>query len=370
MSLLWPASEQEIVAGEGRLHALVIGVADYPHLLGGSGRPADDPLNLGQVTTPRFTAEQIAAWLRQEYHNPDVPLGSVEWLVSGRPGGQVETATRDNIERAANRWERRCSSHQDNVAFFYFCGHGLNKGDQFLLPEDFGNPDYSNKWKNCINFDQMRTGFRSCRANTQLFFVDACRETPFGMLSELAVSGEALFAAKVSDLAANVATYYATIEGRQAFGPPDGPTFFSDSLLNCLRGPAAVNEGGRWVVNTFSLASALGQASPIFSLRCRKKLSWSSDVSGEPRIIHVPGKATVLASLSCSTPAADAAAALTLRGPGPESTSPLGSPRPALFELPPGVWQVVVDFPGGQFAGPLTQECILFPPVFRGVALP
>lgn len=32
MSLVWPASEAVIVTTQPRLHAFVIGVADYPHL--------------------------------------------------------------------------------------------------------------------------------------------------------------------------------------------------------------------------------------------------------------------------------------------------------------------------------------------------
>lgn len=370
MSLKWPASEPDIIADAGRLHALVIGVGDYPHLLGGSGPTAKDPLNLTQVTTPRFTAERVVRWLQDEYKHPQVPLGSVEWLVSGLPGDQADPATMHNVVKAANRWKRRCDSHPDNVAFFYFCGHGLAKDYQFLLPQDFGDPDYDNAWEQCINFDLLRTGMRSCKADTQLFFVDACRETPFGMLNDLAVTGRAIFSAEVSDLASTVATYYATVEGKQAFGPPDGPTYFCDALLSCLGGPGAVNESGQWVVNTFSLASAMGQASPIFSLRHRKKLSWANDVSGPPRTLHVPGKAAVFASLACSSPAADAAAELVLRGPGPESRSPAGSPRPAVFELQPGMWQVEVTFPGGQFPGPLTLDLMLFPPVFKGVPLP
>src|SRR5678815_4803298 len=56
MTLLSPDVEANIVTDKPRLHALVIGVADYPHLMNGSGALAGDPLGLGQVTTPQYTA--------------------------------------------------------------------------------------------------------------------------------------------------------------------------------------------------------------------------------------------------------------------------------------------------------------------------
>src|SRR5689334_7184092 len=105
MSLLWPASEQEIVISEPRLHALVIGVADYPHLGGGTGAPARNPLGLSQVSTPRPTAIEIIKWLYTSYNNSDCKLGSLEALISPSstidaipncPNG--ETATMQAIE--------------------------------------------------------------------------------------------------------------------------------------------------------------------------------------------------------------------------------------------------------------------------------
>ena len=39
--------------------------------------------------------------------------------------------------RAFNEWYARCNAHEDNVCFFYFCGHGLHKQNTYLLPEDF-----------------------------------------------------------------------------------------------------------------------------------------------------------------------------------------------------------------------------------------
>ena len=142
MTLLIPTTEADVVTDQPRLHAFVIGVSDYPHLLNGSKPLANDPLGLGQVTTPHHTALRIVKWLSEEYTCPSKPLGSVEFVFSPSPqvaaaGGlpnPIETATLANIDAAFKRWVKRCSAHKENIAFFYFCGHGLAKDEQFLLP--------------------------------------------------------------------------------------------------------------------------------------------------------------------------------------------------------------------------------------------
>src|SRR5262249_20412560 len=89
MSLIWPATEADIVTNAPRLHALVIAVANYPHLNGGGGAPALEPLGLSQITTPRYTGLAIADWLLTRYQNLNCRLGSVEVLLS--PGGLVNS---------------------------------------------------------------------------------------------------------------------------------------------------------------------------------------------------------------------------------------------------------------------------------------
>lgn len=370
MSLLWPDNEQDIGLNEGRLHALVIGVADYPHLTNGLGPPAKDPLLLSQVSTPRYTAERLAQWLRDEYKNSEAPLGSVEWLVSTPGGHESEEAKMANIRLAANRWKKRCNSHPDNIAFFYFCGHGLHKNQQFLLPSDFGDPEFDNRWQNCIDFDGARMGMRSCQANTQLFFVDACRETPFGMLNDLNVQGDQLFSAEISDQVETTATYFATTTGKRAFGPEDKPTYFCEALLNCFDGLGASMEYGEWVVDTCSLGTALGKTILYYSTDKTGALSCSLEPSGIPRRLHEPGRCLVLALVSCWTPDAGKLAEITVRQNGTEERSPVGEKRPAQFKLAPGEWEIEAAFPGGQYPNPPPENHQLHPPVFKGRVQP
>jgi len=377
MSLVWPASEAAIVTNQPRLHAFVVGVADYPHLNGGAGPLALDPLGLSQISTPRHTAPAIAGWLLGAYNNPACPLGSVELLVS--PAAQltlpkagtrpVESATKARVKASFNRWQARCTTRSDNIAFFYFCGHGLEKSAQFLLPDDFGDPATPNRWENCIDFDGMRTGMRSCAADTQLFFVDACRETPFGVLAQLNVTGDPLITATVTDSVNCSAAYYATTQTRQAYGPDNGVTYFAQAVLSCLNGVAGLNKQGRWIVDTFSLGGAIGQVMTQLARRYRLPLTCNPNVSGMG-VIHEAASPRVFAAVGCTSDAANNAAEIVLsKGPVVIRSAP-GQVKPIVQEVDAGNWSIDVRFPGGQFPAQPPQQYMLMPPVFEGVPVP
>jgi hypothetical protein len=378
MSLIWPATEQDIVTDQPRLHAFVLGVGDYPHLNGGIGPLAADPLGLSQITTPRYTAPAIVDWLLRTYRNPACPLGSVEMLVSPQtqidlPGGaqtSVVSATMSNIRQAFAAWHSRCNLHADNIAFFYFCGHGLSKGGQFLLPADFGNPALTKRWENCIDFDGLRVGMRSCAAQTQLYFIDACRETPFGLLTQLNVQGDPLIdTASFSDTVRCSAAYYATAQGLKAYGPANGPTYFGQAVLSCLNGVAGMNKQGKWIVDSYSMGNALGQVMAQLARRHNLPLTCHPDVSGMARI-HEAQTPRVIAAIECTSEVANIAAEIELKNGAVQIQSGLGQARPLIEEVDAGDWNITIRFPGGQFPSPLVQRYILMPPVFEGVPVP
>jgi len=352
-------------------------VGDYPHLNGGAGSPALDPLGLTQVTTPRFTAPVIADWLMSGYSNPACPLGSLEVLVSPTakiplPGGgsaKAHPATMTEIKRAFATWEKRCSTQPDNIAFFYFCGHGLLKTEQFLLPEDFGDPGLPNQWENCIDFDGMRLGMRRCKAQTQIFFVDACRETPFGMLTQTNVSGDELISASITDTVTCSAVYYATTQGRQAYGPDNDVTYFGQAVLCCLKGVAGLNKGGKWVVDTYSLGNGLGQVMAQLKRRHKLPLACNPNVSGMAHI-HEAATPRVIAAVECSSQAANKVSEIILSRGATLIQSLVGQAKPIIEEVDAGDWLIEVRFPGGQFPGSPPQQHTFLPPVFEGVPVP
>lgn len=356
MSLFWPP---DVATNGPRLHALVVGVGAYPHLSGGEGAPTPALSTLGQLASPVPTALHVARWLAEDYTNDACPLGSVELLLSpaqdaDRPGGDalpVEAATEQALREAAARWFERCDTREDNVAFFYFSGHGLQGNrttNQLLLPADIGD-SAADPWGRLIDFDKTRLGMRRCKADTQLFFVDACNEYSMDTLEQLDVTGRALVSGGgIGDRVRTVATYRAAREGRQAFAPTDGElTYFAQTLFEALGGIGATLSGetGTPEVNTHYLGGVLAQLKHhLFDAGTAAKLSWHPDPDGELAVIHRPPAALVRTTLRCDPEAREPDATFRLARGSEEYQSPRGEPRPWVQNVRPGDWTAEAAF--------------------------
>src|SRR5262245_18952345 len=89
------------------LHALLIGPGAYPKVEG------------GQLFDPSASMLAIEAWLTMSYLNPGCPLASVEILASSAgDSSDTNMVTISNVEEAFSRWYERCSSLEENIAFF------------------------------------------------------------------------------------------------------------------------------------------------------------------------------------------------------------------------------------------------------------
>ncbi|MEM7711241.1 MAG: caspase family protein [Pseudomonadota bacterium] len=168
-----------------RTHALVIGVGGYPFLPGGA-TPTSGSLEqvgrLNQLTSPPRSALAVAEFLKTKHAQWLPPVGSVDVLISRAPGDSVSIpngvkadATIDRIRESYGEWRVRCNSDENNLALFYFCGHGLQEDEQYLLAQDFGQ-DSLNPWLGAFAFESTMLAMHRCRARTQCFFIDACRE--------------------------------------------------------------------------------------------------------------------------------------------------------------------------------------------------
>jgi hypothetical protein len=254
------------------MHALVIGVGGYAHLPGGGGRTIADPLrygNLGQLTSPPRSALEFASWLRDS--DPirwAAPLASIDLRISPAPadpnpdgsGADYSDATIDSITAAYDAWKERCATDENNVAVFYFCGHGLQSDEQLLLASDFGRYE-GNHFRGAFAFDSTRTGFLQRPPRTQCFFIDACREVVPGVTVPLGgATADPLDRPDAArrrrcdhDLTLQSSTPFGTARGR-----PKNVSYFTTALINALKGGAAVtNEFGEWVVRTDHVATAI-----------------------------------------------------------------------------------------------------------------
>ncbi|MCQ4165282.1 caspase family protein [Tahibacter harae] len=259
-------------------HVLAIGVGRYPHLLGGDGRLAARPLGLKQLQSPPVSLQHFLRWCfapadaaaGSGFSNAGAPLASVEALVSSAqpllldtPGGaqQVDTATRDNIQDAFERWLQRLRSHADNIGVFYFCGHGIQVSDHYLLAEDFGR-HAGLPWLNAFDFSNTVRAVEREIAGSVFYFIDACREISRDVAMTLGADPHALLAADLSRKLSRQSqtVILATGEGELAFAPQGGQVSrFTAALVGALSGYCGIREAGSasWNVSGENLATAV-----------------------------------------------------------------------------------------------------------------
>ena len=308
-----------------RTHALIIGVGGYRHLSGGSAEVPQTMEHVGllkQLTSPPRSAVAFAQFLVESGDHWMAPLGSVDLLVStasndsdALPSGlQATPATMANIQQAYNDWKERCNRNPDNIAIFYFCGHGVEKNDLHLLAEDFGtNPN--NPWLGSFTFNVTRLAFHACRAKTQCFFVDACREITSGMLTRIPTE----IPLDIPDITKSQCEFNLTILGaarnEAALGPRQGISYFTQALMRALQGAVASipNEEEGWVIETGEVAKhitdVLRMVKPEegFKQRCDPYAPRNTTILRVPPpkvtvvLECIPPEANPVAHLSCNT---------------------------------------------------------------------
>ncbi|WP_333735704.1 caspase family protein [Streptomyces sp. IBSBF 2806] len=324
-------TELMVTDGPGpRVHALVIGVGHYPYTGRGHGRGAALRLldDLPAVTVPEPSATKIAQWLlATERSAPDPPMGTVDVLISPSPpspgspperreparvrlaSGQhvnVESAAFDNLRHAFRRWRNRCDSHADNIALFYFCGHGWQFGEQLLLFEDLGaNPD--RLLENSVELGHIRALMRHARARTQIYFVDACRELPPDLISLGSTPGVLGDVPLLNGPLETIdsAVFFSTAPGHVAFGDPNAATPYTDALIASLDGLGARRDGTNWAVTSGSLAANLGRVIEWRRTANQRQQRLTIDnLSGQAVLRSLGGPPTVPFQLTCLPPQA------------------------------------------------------------------
>ena len=307
-------------------HILIIGAGLYPFLPeGGGDHVATRTLGLRQLTSPPVSASVIADWALTELNNLDAPLGSVELLLSPpvyrpvekaalklnkNPGTEIATplAEFSEIKLAFGRWFERLNRHEDNIALFYFCGHGVEAADRYLLPSNYGE-DNMVPFSEFINFTQTFNKMNRCKAQTQCWFLDCCRDQPSEVKSAAATGsvGQSL----IGDIAGgtffrNAPIFHASAVGRSATGPPGERSYFVEALTQCFKGTGVSprsDDTDPYAVSTASLGSALSSVIPWLEKQY-VDVSMSYEIGGStnlpPKKIHFPAEPfEVLASILC-----------------------------------------------------------------------
>lgn len=247
------------------VHALLIGVGKYPHLLdGASNIRFAHCAEMGQLTSPYHSVKKFKDWLQTNGKLAGKPLRSLRVLASSpKPVANLGfgVPTLANIRKMTHEWIGDCGKHRENVALFYFCGHGLEHGGcTALLAQDFGSDSIS-PFAHSFDPNLLVSAALAYKASKQLFLVDACRGnpdevkdrykriTPVSLVDHLEHSNTGL--TKQSHIRATELT-------KSAFGVENGPSVFMTALLDSMRGAGALQQPhGQWVVNTSTLRQGI-----------------------------------------------------------------------------------------------------------------
>ena len=259
-------------------HVFIVGAGEYPALLNGDPKLLlENTFSLKQLSSPPESARALATWFLGHqgpspasagFHNPGAPLAAVEMLLSPsqtytRPDGSdvlVDPATRANIAQSFARWRERAAAHADNVAVFYFCGHGVSGANDYLLPSDFGVINRDNPWADAIDITETARAMRRLASGSLYFLIDACRQASRDALSP----GASPPALAYVDFRKPVRGFtrlilWATGDGEVAFGVKADASRFCAALTEALSGYEAEKapEGEGWVVTGDMLARSV-----------------------------------------------------------------------------------------------------------------
>lgn len=285
-------------------------------------------------------------WLDASASRLSVPLGRCTTLLSPSPGEMAlnafadRIATHDAVSRALLEWREDCASDPDNLAFFYFAGHGVQRTrtDAVLLLRDFADLP-GNPLVNAIDVNNLINGMaptakRPGMAGTQLWFVDACRVFPSAFDDFERLSATEVFDVTLSDRDDRCAPmYFGSLPGSEAFALPGDQTIFSKALIECLDGAAGVSGPGSavWEVTVGSLSQSLGLV--VRSINAEiggSQEAWTGGQTMRPdaRIVTAPGVPNVRVSLELRP--SSCAREVSLR-----VTCPDGNPMPVPTPLDP-----------------------------------
>ncbi|MFB7325164.1 caspase family protein [Streptomyces sp. NPDC056190] len=248
------------------LHAFVIGVGRYDWFKGGTHqRPKaqrkDHCRNFAQLTAPPVSATAMCeALLGPLGARPELPLGSLEVLISaeepmrlaGDDGStEITPAVMREVQAAFERWYERCDGHADNVALFYFCGHGIQvgRGPHGLLLQDTGESLFS-YFGNAVDLDRTVLGMEDNAAEKQLFFVDACRGMPSSLGEAAPLDAKALKSPDGPPRSRDRLVLRSTDVTADAYARLKSPSLFTRAVLKALSMPSEPWQGSRWEVTT------------------------------------------------------------------------------------------------------------------------
>jgi hypothetical protein len=252
---LWRAG----LANAPGVHALIIGISDYPYLSDGSAPKAERALNdggLGQLEVSALSGAMFFEWLLSAGSVAGAPLASCRLHLAPRPGeldrvkaisqnhfGAADYAT---LRTALEKWTDEMAfpgrtTQSPNVALFFYSGHGVEVlASPAILASDVLTQLAADGGRNkAAKVDTLMTAVKTYNIDRGLFFVDACRNAPLAARLINLVGDEPLKPnlepMRRPDALIGLRS---TASGLQSYQAKDeAGTLFTQAVLNGLKGP-------------------------------------------------------------------------------------------------------------------------------------
>jgi len=239
------------------VHAIIIGVSDYPYLADGSAPPADrapDNGGLRQLEVCAKTAAKIFDWLSTSGEVAGAPLATCRLLLAPRSderaevdqltGGTYGSADFAAVRAAIEAWGDDImaggTEADPNVAFFFFSGHGTEyMASPALLCRDILNPKSAVASHKAVAFYSLCQAVKTLGIDRALLFIDACRDVP-AVARTLSIVGEDILKPLSYSVKAHEALLclQSTKTGGSAYQVAGDPaTIFGQAVLEGLNGP-------------------------------------------------------------------------------------------------------------------------------------
>ena len=249
---LWAAATQP-TAG---VHAVIVGISDYPYLEDGSAPPnARAPKNGGlkQLEVSALTAARVFAWINEAGEIAGAPVATCRLLlapraaekaeVDGLTAGHYAAADFASLRGALEAWGDCIyaggGAAGTNIAFFFFSGHGVEHlASPALLAQDILNPRAAGGANKAIALESLSRAVKTFGIDRGLFLVDACRDAPT-LAMTLNIVGEDIlkpnaYPTKRPDA---LLSLQSTSSGAKAYQVPGEPaTIFGQAVLEALDG--------------------------------------------------------------------------------------------------------------------------------------
>jgi hypothetical protein len=279
-------------------HVLVIGVSEYLHFNDGRfPTQRGELLGMEQLSAAAHSASEFAAWMLKKYNNPNAPLSSLRVLLSPSENEVLNadvlnrltgdySATLGNVKAELNQFQNLCDLHKNNVAIVYIAGHGvqLSKKGSIVLLHDCGSTNHTTLLEGSIDMAGVHAGFdHPNTAQTQFWFVDACRQIP-AIASRFENLKGGLTLDEPTGNANSNPMFLAATTGTQSFARVQGLTLFCEALLWGLNGRIAtapqINLSNNWVISTNELVMKL--IPKVKSLAAAENAKQTADIAGRP----------------------------------------------------------------------------------------